>query len=215
MRRIWMAIVVGSMLAALAPPIAAQDWSEYFDRVGRRADMRLLVYDPDRTIDDPDGTIDPATGGIVQLPRPGYVSLTLAMLLDGLVTFPDTLIRYVQLVAFDANDPSQMPTITPASFVGASTGVGTAQGIQLPSVAIETRWWVVFAAPAGTDVPYLSVQQNNAGFNFVGLYQKLDNTVALGSPAAPYDVWISRDAQNYGLDTSLYYMFLDVGATRP
>ena len=208
MRRIWMAIVVGSMLAALAPPIAAQDWSEYFDRVGRRADMRLLVYDPDRTIDDPDGTIDPATGGIVQLPRPGYVSLTLAMLLDGLVTFPDTLVHYAGLIEW----VDGTPTLTEADFATAIAGAPGSKVIQLPPTPMGASLVrIIFAIPVDADDPdFIAAGAGNSGLNAVGGYAKQVATVMLGTPAVVHNVWY-RTSATFPLSFT-QYLFLDITA---
>ena len=203
-----MAVVVIAMLAATVPPVEAQDWSEYFDRVGRRADMRILVYDPDRMIQDPNGAIDPNTGDVMMLPRPGYVSLTLQTLLDGLVTFPDTLIRYAGLIEW----VDGTPTLTAADFDTAIAGAPGSKVIQLPPTPIGASLVrIIFAIPVDADDPeFIAAGPGNSGLNSVAGYAKQDTTVMLGSPAVAYNAWY-RTYSAFPLSFT-QYLFLDITA---
>ena len=79
--RIRMAMVA-ILLAVLALPAVAQDYSEFFsDSATRGANMVVLVWDPDRMVENADGTMSP---------DPGYVSMPLTTLLDGLVSSTTT-----------------------------------------------------------------------------------------------------------------------------
>ena len=202
-RLIRMVVLAAAVLVALAVPAPAQDYPTFFsDAASRGANMQILVWDPDRMVENADGTMSPA---------PAYVAMPLTTLLAGLVTFPDTYVRYANVIEFDATDT----TFDASDFPSTGVGVGAAGSLVVqmpgpPSGAVLVRYIMAIPVDAG-DPAFVAVQPANAGFNSIANWTKQTDTVMLGTPPVAYNVWYRRTAASLVTSFTLY-LFLDITA---
>ena len=200
--RIRMAMVA-ILLAVLALPAVAQDYSEFFsDSATRGANMVVLVWDPDRMVENADGTMSP---------DPGYVSMPLTTLLDGLVVFDDNR-RYVALKPFDTNNPTQ-PMFDATDFSMTYSGVGIAEGIPVPTLTgTPVAGWLAVAVPEDVPLDYVAFGTTNPR-NLVFLFsEQAGGTITLDGD--PYYVW-SSGSNSVSLLLPDTFVFFSPTATVP
>ena len=168
MRKLITALGIVAFLCGGAPA-AAQDFFEWGELTDRNAGTVLQVYDPDSDT---------------------YRFITFENLLADLVTFPDTLTRYVAIADGDA----ARPVFTAADMMAGSSGVGRATGIPVPDYGTFDYIWIALAVPesAGAQA-FIGQGATNTGINFISSYEQQADVILGG---ATYDVWVTVDEWN-------------------
>ncbi len=198
-------MVAAALLVLCAQAALAQPYVLQFGPANERvAGMAVSVWDPTGETCTPPTTL----GGNPECTSGAYVVMTLRTLLYGLVTFPDTLIRYAGLIEW----VDGTPTLTAADFDTAIAGAPGSKVIQLPPTPIGASLVrIIFAIPVDADDPeFIAAGPGNSGLNSVAGYAKQDTTVMLGSPAVAYNAWY-RTYSAFPLSFT-QYLFLDITA---
>ena len=185
MKRLLTALVV---VLAFAVPVSAQQAPSDFPPVpgGRHAEVMLSV----------------SFGGITY-------SIDLETLLAGLVTFPDTLTRYVFQITWPGATPISV-SATQIQGGSVSDPPGNLAIPYPPAPAMATSVSVGFAVPASVvaETTYASAGSSNSGFNFIGGYVRLPDVILMvGIETINYAVWVRTSELRPGLAGT--YLFLD------
>ena len=174
--------------------------------------MVVQVWEP--------GTCTPATFTTPEVCTEGaYVAMTLETLLGDLVTFEDSLTRYVALKAFAAG------VFTPPMFSATEMQDGTAAVGQLDGVAFPAfpsggaaAAWMAVAVPSSVGLAYVTNGQSNGGnrlFSWVQQAGTIDVDVAGDGTLIEYDVWVHSNPLIPLVLGAGWYIFFDLEATVP
>ena len=172
----------------LSAPATAQDFIDWEQVTSRAAGTVIPVYDP--VADD-------------------YRWIAFEDLLAGLVSFDDSLTRYIALSGAET-----APTFTAADFLAGSSGTGFLDCHLFPAVpAMATAIWIAVAVPATWDLTWLDWGSFVSGFNSINVVQEIATPIDINGSS--YTVWRSYRRHTAVFFGSGTYMCMHQDATIP